>query len=114
MNLAEAVRSIVNNNSYYDSARRPSWQGYVKVEPVTDQSEPPVTVGRTLTFKNRAGTTYEYSYNLSTGEWTAPSTAVPIDADLLAGLLADDWVVGKSADYDVAALPSGATGAPTW
>lgn len=113
MTIAEAIRNVIGSNGYYDIAKRPSWQGYVKVEPVTDQSSSAVT-GRTLTFKNRAGTTYEYSYSLSTGVWTAEDTLVEIDADLLASLLADDWTVGKSADADQAALPSGATGASLW
>lgn len=113
MTLSEAIRSVIGSNGFYDIAKRPSWQGYVKVAPVTDQAGTTV-VGRTLTFKNRAGTTYEYSYSISTGVYTAPGTAVAIDADLLASLLADDWTVGKSADADQAALPSGATGASLW
>lgn len=107
MRIAEAIRNIIAGNGYYDAAKRPSWQGYLKVTPVTDSSEPPVVVGRTLTFKNRAGTTYEYTQDVVTGEWTAPVTPVPVDADLLAGILADDWVTGKSTDFDGAASGTG-------
>ena len=76
---------------------------------MTDPAAPSTTVGHTLTFKNRAGTTYAYSRDNATGEWTAPGTPVPVDADLLAGLLADDWITGKAADFD-----SAASGTGTW
>lgn len=103
MSIAEAVRNVMGSNGYHDAAKRPSWKGYVKVEPVTDPA------GYTLTFKNRAGTTYAYSLNSGTGVWTAPGTPVPVDADLLAGILADDWITGKAADFD-----SAASGTGTW
>lgn len=101
MSIAEAVRNVMSSNGYHDAAKRPSWKGYVKVEPVTG--------GYTLTFKNRAGTTYVYSLDSATGVWTAPGTPVPVDADLIAGLLADDWVTGKASDFD-----SAASGTGTW
>lgn len=99
MTLADAVESIVNSSTK-DAAKRPSWAGYVKRGTVNA-----TTGAYDLTFKNRAGTTYVYSFDGSA--WTAPSTALPIDAELLASFLAGDWMTGSSADFDTAAGNTG-------
>ena len=94
MTFADAIINILNSSNY-DAVKRTSWGGYVY------RSDINATTGAyTLTFKNRAGTTYVYSFDGSA--WTAPSTAVAIDAELLEAMMATDWNVGKATDFEAA------------
>ena len=82
------------------AAKRPSWGGYVK-KVVTDADDGAYK----LTFKNRAGTEYEYTYNGTA--WTAPATTVPFDTEMLEAMLADDWQTGTTAAFESARSGSG-------
>ena len=99
MTFADAVQRIVESSTT-DAAKRPAWGGYVKRGAVDA-----ATGAYTLTFKKRDGT--ESTYTFSGSAWTAPATALPIDAELLAALIADDWIVGTSADMENARTGSG-------
>ena len=95
MTFANAVSMLTDGRA----AKRAGWAGYV--------SRADTATGYTLTFKNRAGTSYSYSYSTATGLWTAPATAIPFDADIMAAMVADDWTTGKTSDYEAARSGSG-------
>lgn len=100
MTFADAIYGL--RDGY--AAKRPSWGGYVKKAVTSTDTDPnPYT----LTYKNRSGTEYVYTFNGTS--WTAPSTTVPFDAELHAAMIADDWTVGTVADYEAAR-----TGTGTW
>lgn len=92
MTFQEAIMTIVASSTR-NAARRPAWGGYVKRSTVDAG-----TGGYTLTFKERSGT--ETTYTFSGTTWTEPGTALSIDAELLASILADDWSIGTSADFE--------------
>jgi len=94
MTFADAITTIVNSSNV-NAVKRTSWGGYVYRSDINE-----TTGAYTLTFKNRSGTTYEYSYNGST--WTAPSTPAAIDAELLESLIANDWITGTAANFEAA------------
>lgn len=94
MTFADAITTILNSSNV-DAVKRTSWGGYVYRSSIDAE-----TGAHTLTFKNRSGTTYEYSYSGST--WTAPSTAAAIDAELLESFIANDWITGSAADFEAA------------
>ena len=100
MTFADAIETI-RNSSNYDAVKRTSWGGYVKRGAIDAE-----TGAFTLTFKNRSGTEYAYTYSGSA--WTAPSTAVAIDAEMLPAMMANDWNVGKAADFEAARAGEGA------
>ena len=101
MTFADAIRSIVSSTTR-DAVKRPAWGGYVYRGTVDS-----TTGGYTLTYKNRSGTTYAYTFSGSA--WTAPSTALSIDGELQAAMVADDWIVGTAADFEASRA-----GAGTW
>ena len=92
MTFADAIRTILYSTNQ-NAVKRTSWGGYVYRSDID-----PTTGAYTLTFKNRAGTTYVYSYSGSV--WTAPATAASIDAELLESFIADDWITGTAADFE--------------
>lgn len=85
------------------AAKRQSWGGYVKKVVTSEASASTETYK--LTFVSKAGTSYEYSFNGTA--WTAPSTKVPFDADIMAAMVADDWMVGKTTAFEAARGSSG-------
>ena len=93
MTFPEAINSIVPNSTTRNAAKRSSWAGYVEAESID------ATTYR-LTFINRNDVQYIYTWNGQT--WVAPQTTVPFDAEFLAGMLADDWIVGTSVAFEAA------------
>ena len=92
MTFAEAINTIVNGSSK-NAIKRPAWGGYVYRSAITA-----ATGAFTLTFKTRSGT--EYVYSFSGSAWSAPSTSLSIDAELMRSFLADDWITGTSTDFE--------------
>ncbi len=92
MTFAEAINTIINASSR-NAIKRPAWGGYVYRGAITAE-----TGAFTLTFKTRSGT--EYVYSFSGSAWTAPSTPLSIDAELMESFLADDWITGTSTDFE--------------
>lgn len=99
MTFADAIRTIASSTTR-DAVKRPAWGGYVYRGTVDA-----TTGGYTLTYKNRSGTTYAYTFSGSA--WTAPSTALSIDGELQAAMVADDWIVGTAADFEASRAGSG-------
>lgn len=99
MTFADAIRSIVSSTTR-DAVKRPAWGGYVYRGTVDS-----TTGGYTLTYKNRAGNTYVYTFSGSA--WTAPSTALDIDGELQEAFVADDWIVGTATDFEASRAGSG-------
>lgn len=91
MTFADAVANLQDGKA----AKRPQWQGYVKRDNDTTFS----TTGKyDLTYKNRTGTEYKYSWNGTA--WIAPLATVPFDAEIHAAMIADDWITGSTADFE--------------
>lgn len=107
MKFPEALETIVGS-SINDAAKRPAMGGYVFRSAVSTAEG---TEGDyTLTFRKRANSgsspvDYVYSFDASTGTWTAPATMPDLNGELLGELLGDDWIVGKSADFERARVP---------
>ena len=101
MTFADAIRTIASSTTR-DAVKRPAWGGYVYRGAIDA-----TTGGYTLTYKNRAGNTFAYTFSGSA--WTAPSTALSIDGELQAAFVADDWIVGTAADFEASRA-----GAGTW
>lgn len=99
MTFADAIRSIVSSTTR-DAVKRPAWGGYVYRGTVDS-----TTGGYTLTYKDRAGNTYAYTFSGSA--WTAPSTALDIDGELQEAFVADDWIVGTATDFEASRAGSG-------
>lgn len=99
MTFADAIRTIASSTTR-DAAKRPAWGGYVYRGAIDA-----TTGGYTLTYKNRSGTTYAYTFSGSA--WTAPSTALSIDGELQAAFVADDWIVGTATDFEASRAGSG-------
>ena len=91
MPFAYVIQSLQDGQA----ARRPTMGGYV-AKTVTNAE----TGAYTLTYKNKSGTTYVYTFNGTS--WTAPGTTIPFDAEFHAMMLASDWQV-----IDVAELTEG-------
>jgi len=102
MTLSDALNTIVNSTTK-DAMKRPAMGGYLY------RSEVSTATGTdgdyTLTFKNRAGTTYVYSYDASADTWTAPSTKPDLSGELFGEILGDDWMVGTKEDFEAALNP---------
>ena len=105
MTFADAIQSLTYGGTN-NAAKRPSWTGYVKVDITATDATTGEPTAWTVTYKNRTGTEYVYTY--ATGEWTAPSTALPVDAEFHAGMLANDWINGVAADFEEARTGNGA------
>ena len=102
MTLRDALDTIVNSTSK-DAMKRPAMGGYFYRSEVSTATG---TEGDyTLTFKNRAGTTYVYSYDASANTWTAPSTKPDLTGELWGEILGDDWMVGTKEDFEAALNP---------
>ena len=102
MTLSDAIEAIVNSTTK-DAVKRPAMVGYF-VRSAISTSEG--TEGDfTLTLKNRAGTEYVYSYDASTKKWTAPSTKPEMTGEFFGEILADDWTIGTSTDFESARNP---------
>lgn len=102
MTLRDALDTIVNSTSK-DAMKRPAMGGYFYRSAVSTATG---TEGDfTLTLKNRASTTYVYSYDASAGTWTAPATAPELTGEFLGELLGDDWIVGTAEDFEEALNP---------
>lgn len=99
MSIADAINYLTDGKA----AKRTSWGGYV-AKTVTSAIDAQVETFA-LTFKNRAGTEYVYTWNGT--EWIAPATKVPFDEEFIAGILADDWITGKTTDFEAARSSSG-------
>ncbi len=108
MKFPEALETIVGS-SVNDAAKRPAMGGYVFRSAVSTAEG---TEGNyTLTFRKRANSgsspvDYVYSFDASTGKWTAPATMPALNGELFGELLGDDWIVGKSADFENARVPA--------
>ena len=102
MTLRDALDATVNSTTK-DAIKRPGMGGYFVRGPIstTEGSEGDFT----LTMKNRAGTTYAYEYDASTGKWTAPSTKPEMTGEFFGELIADDWTIGTSTDFESARNP---------
>ena len=72
-------------------AKRPSMGGYIK-KTVTNEE----TGAYTLTYKKKDGTTFVYTFNGTS--WSAPSTAIEVDGEFHAMMLAKDWVLVDEAE----------------
>lgn len=100
MTLPDAA-SMLNDGR---AAKRPGWSGGYVYRTDTAQA----TDGSyTLTYKKADGTESVYSYNGTTGQWTAPATKLQIDAEFHASILANDWFTGKKADFEAARAGGG-------
>ena len=102
MNFATIVAMLTRD---VNAAKRPSWGGYVKK--TWTSAEGAATETFKLSFVKRNGTTHEFTWDGSA--WTAPSSALTMDSELLSAMLATDWVVGPAADFETAR-----TGSGTW
>ena len=107
MKFPEAIETIVNS-SVNDAAKRPAMGGYVFRSAVstTEGTEGDFT----LTLRKRANSggspvDYVYSFDASANTWTAPATKPDLTGELFGELLGDDWIVGKSADFESARVP---------
>lgn len=105
MTFGDAVKYLTSGKA----AKRSSWSGYV-VKTVASGAPDGDYV---LTFKNKGGTTYVYSWDESENKFTAPGdlqpaqTNVPYDGDIMAAMIADDWITGLASDFEVARGSSG-------
>lgn len=99
MTFADAIRTIASSTTR-DAVKRPAWGGYVYRGTVDS-----TTGGYTLTYKDRAGNTFAYTFSGSA--WTAPSTALDIDGELQEAFVADDWIVGTATDFEASRAGSG-------
>ena len=88
MPFAYAIAQLADGQS----AKRPNMNG--RVDKVTSVDGTTFT----LTFRKRNGTTYEYTYTIGDNTWTAPATTIPVDAEFLAMMLAQDWQIVETAD----------------
>ena len=86
-----------------EAIKRPGWGGYVYKTDTT--AEDSTTATFTLTFKNREGTEYVYTWNGTA--WTAPETKVTFDAEIIEAMLADDWTSGTVAGFEAARAGTG-------
>lgn len=124
MTFSDAIQSIVGSDVTRNAAKRPSWRGYVtcrdyqapngstpesyKIVLVTSASTSPDATSTTTTSgtDGTAGTaddvgTYVLVWNGSV--WTMPSSAssqLVVDAQLWAGLISDDWIIGAAAEFE--------------
>ena len=99
MTFAEAMRMIKPDGyTSRNAAKRPNWGGYVFTTKTS--AEGASTLTYTLTFKKRNGDTFVYTWNGSA--WTADSTALTMDGELLAAMAAEDWDTGAAADFETA------------
>lgn len=134
MTLSEAIQQIVGENVENDATKRPDWKGYLyvtdyvaeegttpesyKVKLVTSSAATPTATTTTIdsdsstTGLNDDQGTYVFAY--SGGTWTVPGDAttnagkqLAIDAKLWASFIADDWQVGKQADFETIRSGSG-------
>ena len=117
MTFIDAIMAIATSRTY-NAAKRPAMGGYVfrsevsTVDPIAQAlaGSGSTTAGDyTLTFRKRADDTsgatptpvdYVYSYNASTGIWTAPAVKPDLDGELFGELLGDDWQIGKAEDFE--------------
>ena len=91
--------SISNLRDGY-AAKRPAWGGYVK------RIDDTQTEGAyTLTFVKRDGT--QTVYAVSPSGVVSTSDPATLDPELLQGFMADDWYVGKTADFETARSGTG-------
>lgn len=109
MTLYEALESI-KNSSTNDAMKRPGMGGYFF------RSEISTTEGSegdfTLTMRKRENNggspvDFVYSYDASTDTWTAPSTKPEMGGEFFGELVASDWQVGKSSDFENARVGDG-------
>ena len=108
MTVIDAITQIISSTRY-NATKRPSMGGYIK------RGEISTTTGTegdfTLTFVNRAGTEYNFTYDASASDgakWGAPggnSPTFPLSGELFEEMLADDWAVGTAATFETARNP---------
>ena len=104
MTFADAVNAL--RDGY--AAKRPMWGGYA-FKTVTSESGAAVETFK-LTFRERAdvdGNPVDYEYSFDGTSWTATATKLPFDADIIAAMVGDDWIIGKKEDYEAARGGSG-------
>ena len=67
------------------------------------------TVPHTLTFKNRSGTEYVSTATVTTGavSYGTFSPSLSLDSELFNSMLSDEWIVGNTADFELARSGSG-------
>lgn len=108
MTLKAAIDSIARSTTN-DACKRIAMGGYFF------RSEVSTTAGSegnfTLTFRKRDNdgsddqVDYVFSYTALTGKWSAPSTKPDLTGELFGELIGDDWIVGRSSDFESARIP---------
>lgn len=131
MNLADILVNL-KGASDYNAAKRPSWNGYIKMEdyveadPETETPEsfklklvtgasttPDATTTTTTAGTDAAAGTDDdvgtYIISYSNGAWTVPTgnSQLVIDAQLCAAIFADDWLLGLASEFETARASSG-------
>lgn len=118
MTFADAIRSITEF-SQGTAVKRPSMRGYVKIKDRNDETgayklqfiTAEASAGDISGGTDSGGGTADptddtgsYVFSWSGAAWTAPTgdSALAVDAQLFAALIADDWAVGDAADYEAA------------
>lgn len=76
-----------------DAAKRPSWRGYVKM---TDVGEGV----RKVEFWKKDAKAGEFQI-AANGTIAAVGSAMTLDGELLEGMMASDWMVGKSSAFEL-------------
>jgi len=117
MNFASIMRSITVGQA----CKRPSWQGYCEkhaaasTDKMADNTTP---VSYWIWFKQRDRDVFKYRVDASgniefvtcvpaSGSGSTSSSKLEMDAQLLQGMLASDWVSGTPADFDAVAEGDG-------
>lgn len=104
MTLTDALNTIVQSSTR-NAMKRPAMGGYFFRSAISTTAG---TEGDyTLTFRKRENVggnpvDYVYSYDASTGVWTAPATMPDLTGELLGELLGDNWDVGTQEDFETA------------
>ena len=89
--FADAINQLTDGKA----AKRPSWRGYVKREDIGTNG------AYKIVFVKPDGTT-TYSYNVSADGAITTSDTLTMDVDLFAAMLSSDWLVGATADFEIA------------
>ena len=109
MTLTDALNTIIQSSTR-NAMKRPAMGGYFFRSAVSTAAG---TEGDfTLTLRKRANDTtggtpgtpvdYVYSYDASTGQWTAPATKPDLTGEFFGELLGDNWDVGTQEDFETA------------
>ena len=99
MTLADAINNLRDGQA----TKRPVMGGYAHKTVTSSTGVDPETY--TLTYVERDGTTHVYTWTGTA--WQAPSTPISLDGEFHSNMLADDWIIGKRADFESARSGSG-------